>query len=187
MTKPRDLTEYRELIDRYNKWRDAYLSVGRPAPNEPDWENSRLYFRIGYPYPDWRAFIIDQTDDGYQVLNASTERSTVATEGWKATFSRLEDAGKYVIATIADYLRIECKADPIALRWRVEGLDPLVVKDDLPDGLAKYVLRSDVYMITTARGIKPEHHVLRLSYDDLNQVLANGLPNEIVQVLVARR
>jgi hypothetical protein len=185
VTDHREPVEYQELIDRYNKWRDAYGRAGKTAPNEPDWESGRLYFRLGYPYPDWRAFIIDESNGGYQVLGVSTERSTVATEGWKATFSRLEGAGKYVIATIADYLRIECKAQPIALKWRTEGLDPRVCKEELPDALAKYTLASDpeVYMIATARGIKPEHHVLPLSYDELNQALADGLSNDVVQAL----
>src|SRR3954468_19840600 len=123
MTNPKRLNGYEELLDQYSKWRDAYVLAARPAPNEPDWENGRLYFRIGYPYPDWRAFIIDETDGEDQVLNASTERSSIVTEGWKAPFSRLEDAGKYITATVADYLRIECGAEPIALRWRAEGLD----------------------------------------------------------------
>lgn len=183
MTEPMKLVDYQELIDRYNKWRDAYARAGKPAPNEPDWEDGRLLFRIGYPYPDWRAFIIDETNSGYQVLSASTERSSVPTEGWKATFSRIEDAGKYIIATIADYLRIECKAEPIALKWRAEGLDPRVLKEELTDGLAKYSLSSgpDVYMIANARGIKPEHHVLPLTYDDLNRIMADGLSNDIFQ------
>jgi hypothetical protein len=177
--------DYRELVARYNKWRDAYVRAEKIAPNEPDWENGRLFFRLGYPHPDWRAFIIDEQNGGYQVVSASTERSAVATEGWKATFSRLEDAGKFVIATIADYLRIECDAEPIAMKWRAEGLDPRVRKEELPDALAKYSLATaqDVYMIADARGIKPEHHVLPLSYDELNQVLADGLPHNVVRAL----
>jgi hypothetical protein len=175
------LAEYDELIGRYDSWRDAYTRAGKPAPNEPDRENGRLYFRIGYPYPDWRAFIIEKTDLVYQVLSASTERSTKVTEGWKADFSRLEDAGKYIIATIADYLRIECRADPTAWKWRAAGLDPQVQKEDLPDGLARYSLLRDpsIYMITNARGIKPEHHVLALSYEDLRRALADGLPDGV--------
>lgn len=185
MTDHRELHKVQELIARYDKWRDAYVRAGKAAPNEPDWEGDRLYFRLGYPYPDWRAFIIDDTNDRYQVLSASTERSTLVTEGWKATFSRLEDAGKYVIATIADYLRIECKVQPIALKWRSDGLDPRVCKTELPDALAKYSLSRDpdIYMIATARGIKPEHHVLPMTYDELNQVFAAGLSNEVVEAL----
>jgi hypothetical protein len=38
-------------------------------------------------------------------------------------------------------------------------------------------------MIATARGIKPEHHVLPLTYDELNEVLADELSNDIVQAL----
>jgi hypothetical protein len=185
VTDLRDSGEYQELIDRYTKWRSAYVRAGKTAPNEPDWDGGRLYFRLGYPYPDWRAFIIEKTADGHQVLGASTERSTVVTEGWKATFSRLEGAGKFVIATIADYLRIECRAQPIALKWRTEGLDPRVLKEELPDALAKYSLSTDPddYMIATARGIKPEHHVLPLTYDELNEVLSDGLSNDVVQAL----
>jgi hypothetical protein len=185
MMDHREPRDHQQLIDRYNKWRDAYVSAGKTAPNEPDWENGRLYFRIGYPYPEWRAFIIGEANGGFDVLSASTERSTVTTEGWKGKFSRLEDAGKFVIATIADYLRIGCSAEPIAMKWRTEGLDPRVRKEELPEGLAKYSLASDpdVHMIATVRGIKPEHHVLPLSYDELNQVLADGLSDAIVQAL----
>jgi hypothetical protein len=173
--------EYEELIGRYNKWRDAYIRADKPAPNEPDWEDGRLYFRIGYPYPDWRAFIVEEMGSGYKVISASTERSADVTEGWKADFSRLEDAGKYVLATIADYLRIECHADPIAVKWRAEGLDPLVVKVVSSDGLATYSLSANpqVFMITNARGTKPENHVLPLTYDDLDHLFADGLPDEV--------
>lgn len=185
MTEHAATSEHQELIDRYNRWRDAYLHAGQPAPNEPDWQDDRLYFRIGYPYPDWRAFIIDETECGYKVSSASTERSALATEAWKATFSQLEGAGKFIIATIADYLRIECNAQPIALRWRAEGLDPRVTKEELPDGLAKYYVSYDVgvYMISAARGIKPEHHVLPITYDDLNRILTDGLRGDIAQAL----
>lgn len=81
MTGAMKMADYQELIDQYDKWRAAYERAGQPAPNEPDWEGGRLYFRIGYPYPDWRAFIVDDTNGRCELLNASIERSAVVTEG----------------------------------------------------------------------------------------------------------
>ncbi|MDI3315988.1 MAG: hypothetical protein QJR12_17485 [Mycobacterium sp.] len=179
-----------ELIDRYNKWRRVYqyAGKGRLAPDEPDWENGRLYFRRGYPYPDWTAYIIESdTDENFRVLHASTERRNTPIESLQAVFSRIEDAGKFIIYETVTDLRADCRMQSTTRKWRAQGLDPNVEKVMISDKQAKYILRSDpkVYFIAYSGGIQPYNHILPISYDELDAVLLEDFPENVTSRLAA--
>lgn len=174
--------ELKQLISHYAKWRRVYGSMGKPAPDEPDWENGRLNFRYGYPHPDWWAYVLEVSPGPlHRVLRASTERRETPVESLRATFSRIEDAGKYIIYEIAEDLRIACGLDPITWNWRAKGLDPRVDKVDLAAGESKYVLHDDpsIYFTAYSGGIQPYNHILAISYDELDAELLEGFPEEI--------
>ncbi|KAA1244119.1 hypothetical protein F0Q45_25115 [Mycobacterium simiae] len=177
-----------ELIRRYNEWRRIYYYAGQAEPNEPDWQNDRLYFSDGYPYPDWSAYILERDPEGqYHVLHASTERRNIPLETSRAVFSRIQDAGKYIVYEIADLLRVSLGLDSLEKKWRDAGLDPEVNKIFLSDKQAKYELRSDAkaYLIAYSGGIQPYHHILRLSYDQLDVALLEGFPESVTNRLPA--
>lgn len=76
-----------ELLDRYEKWRRIFSYSGKAPPNIPDSEGGRLYFRRGYPHPDWSAYLLASTpDDDYCVLHASTERCQTTIESSEGNF-----------------------------------------------------------------------------------------------------
>jgi hypothetical protein len=173
---------FAELISRYEKWRRLYAAAGKAVPDEPVQENGRLYFRDGYPNPGWTAYIIELKDSGYEVLRASTERRNEPAESQLAYFSRLEDAGKLVIWYVGEGLRMDCWLTPVTRMWQAEGLDPRVQKVQVSDKIARYSLKADpgAYFEAYSGGIKPENHLLPLSYDDLDSVLLEGMPESVI-------
>ncbi|SOJ55789.1 hypothetical protein MSIMFB_03268 [Mycobacterium simulans] len=175
-----------QLIARYHNWRRIYRYADGEVPNEPDWVDGRLYFRNGYPYPGWSAFILEATSDRkYRVLHTSTERRNTSVESSRATFSRLQDAGKYIIYDVADALRVRLGLKPLEQKWRATGLDPRVDKIAISEKQAKYLLRSDekVYFLAYSGGVQPYNHILSLSYDQLDTVLRDGFPKNVIRPL----
>jgi hypothetical protein len=171
-----------ELVAQYNKWRLIYGYAGKPAPNEADWEEDRLFFRFGFPHPDWWAYVLDAAEDGlYSVLRVSTERSLTPVESPRGKFSRIQDAGKFVIYEVAESLRINCRLEPLSWKWDDAGLDPRVDPQIESDRVVKYSLREnpDAYFVMT-RGDMPYSHILSLSYGELDALLLEGFPAGVV-------
>lgn len=184
----RDMDEHgtHALVEHYNRWRQIYRYADQPEPNEPDWDNGRLYFRRGFPHPDWSALILAPTADGHvEVRHASTERRNTPAESSRALFSRVEDAGKYIVFETADLLRVALGLPSLEQRWRDAGLDDRVNKVLASDRKAKYELRSDdsAYFFAFSGGIQPYNHLLALSYDELDAVLLDGFPESVASRL----
>ncbi|MGB8391475.1 hypothetical protein [Mycobacterium sp.] len=176
-----------ELLARYSKWRRIYGYAGESPPDEANWESGRLFFRFGYPHPDWWAYVLEGTGDGrYRVLRVSTERSITPIESSKGNFARIQDAGKFMIYEVAESLRISCRLEPLSWKWDDAGLDPQVEAHIESDRVVKYVLRSnpDAYFIMT-RGDMPYSHILPLSYDELDALLLDGFPESVTSRLNA--
>lgn len=174
-----------ELLGRYEKWREIYGLVGKPPPGEPLWENGRLLFRFGYPSPDWWAFVLEGTDDGrYRVLRSSTERSNTPAESSKGVFSRIKDAGKFMIYSVGESLRIDCRLEPLAWKWDDAGIDPQVEVEVESDRVVKYVLRTDpdAYFIMGPSD-KRYSHILPLTYDQLDAELGESFSENVVSRL----
>jgi hypothetical protein len=174
-----------ELIARYNLWRRIYGYAGKAAPDEPYREGGRLHFRVGYPHPEWSANVIECGADGlYRVLHVSTERRDSPIESATGIFSRLEDAGKFIIFKAATSLMISCFMDPLTWKWEDAGLDPRVDAQVQSDQVVKYVLRNNplAYFVMT-RGDMPYSHILPLSYDELDAELLDGFPEGVVSRL----
>ncbi len=181
MVLKEDDPDIAELVMQYNYWRKIYAFAGKPPPDEAVWEDGRLNFRFGYPHPDWWAYILEDTvDDNYRVLRASTERSDTPIESSKGIFSRIKDAGKFIIYGVAESLRIDCRLDPVSWKWDDAGLDSQVVADIQSDKVVKYVLRRDpsAYFIMT-RGDMRYSHILPITYDELNAELLEGFPESV--------
>lgn len=174
-----------ELINRYEKWRRIAAFVGQTTPDEPTWEDKRLCFRYGYPYDGWSGYVIEPHNTGYNLLSVTTERRAEPAEYLDAYFSRLQDAGKYIIWNNGESVRMHCKLPPVTPRWRAEGLDPRVEKVVLSDKTARYSLKTDheTYFEAFAGGIKPENRLLALSYDELDAILLGGMPESILTKL----
>lgn len=172
--------ELAELIRFYGKWRTIYSQAGKAPRDEPDWEGGRLWFRNGYPHPDWTAFLIEPKPNGFEVLRASTERRIDPVLSPQGFFSRLEVAGKFIIAKIGNYLRIDSRMDPISWSWEDAGVAPEVEELISSEREVKYRLRNDpdTYFIM-ALGDRPYSHILPLTYDQLTQELLHGFPENV--------
>lgn len=175
---------FADLISHYERWRRIYSYADKPTWDEPAWENGRLNLRHGYPYPDWRGYVIESNDSGFNVLRVSTERRNDPHEGIVGFFSRLEDAGKYLLFNIGENLRIEIRLDPIEWSWP-DGLDPRVGQTPLGKYVSKYHLSSepDSYFVLQVGGIQPENRLLPMTYDELDSALLEGMPESIMSRL----
>ncbi|VAZ76535.1 hypothetical protein LAUMK4_03019 [Mycobacterium persicum] len=176
-----------ELLDRYEKWRRIFSYSGKAPPDIPDSEGGRLYFRRGYPHPDWSAYVLERTpDDDYRVLHATTERLQTPVESSEGRFSRIQDAGKFIIYKTATSLMISCWMDPLSWKWHDAGPDPRVDARIESDRVVKYVLRSDpdAYCIMSL-GDMPYSHILPLSYDELDALLLEDFPESVTSQLAA--
>lgn len=173
-----DNLQVAELLARYNRWRDIYTQTRVPAWDNPELAAGKVYFRHGYPHPDWYGFVISQdANDDFAVLNVSTERRNTPVEGVDTTFSSIREAGKYLINKIGDYLRIQRRLDPISWSFRDAGMSLEVEKVLIIEKFARYQLREspETYFITGARGISWTNWLLTLSYDELDSQLLDGL------------
>lgn len=177
--------DYPELIRRYEKWRRIYAYAGQPVPDEPAREDGRLNFRKGYPYEGWTAYILEPKGAGYQVLRATTERRNEPLEGLAAFFTNLEDAGKFIIWESAVGVRVALRLPSVSQAWRSAGLDPQVEQISLDKYVSKYELKDDPsrYFILQAGGVQPENRLLPLSYDELDTILLDGMPESITSQL----
>lgn len=181
MTLKKDDPDIAELLARYNSWRRIYHYAGESPPDEADWENDRLFFRFGFPHPDWWAYVLEGVNGEYAVSRVSTERSAVPFETPKGRFSRIQDAGKFMIYEVAESLRISHRLEPLSWKWDDEGLDPHVDAHIKSDREVKYVLRDNphVFFVMT-RGDAFYTHILPLSYDELDAKLLEGFSDSVV-------
>jgi hypothetical protein len=181
VTLEKDDPDVAKLLARYDAWRRIYSYAGESPPDEADWEDGRLFFRFGYPHPDWWAYVLEDAGGDYRVSRISTERSAVPIESLKGRFSRIQDAGKFMIYEVAESLRINCRLEPLSWKWDDEGLDSHVEAQIKSDREVKYALRGNpqAYFIMT-RGDMPYSHILPLSYDDLDANLLNGFSDSVV-------
>lgn len=180
---------FHQIVDRLNTWRARQLTLGSAAYDQPDWEDGRLYFRNGYvegleqqwaywkDKGDWSAYIIEPTERGYTNVLQSLkgERDVDRHERVLAAFARPEDAGKFVIARVANTLRVTRGLESIVVRWRRQGVDiRMQICEPSPDQLR--------YMQETCLGIKPgllEQHLRRYFLADEPEVHALPLPSEV--------
>jgi hypothetical protein len=172
--------ELAELLQFYGKWRAIYSQAGKAPRDEPEWEDGRLWFRDGYPHPDWTAFVLEPTGDGFEVVRASTERRNDPVMNPEGYFSRLEVAGKFIIAKIGNYLRIDSRLDPTSWAWEDSGTPPEVEELIVSERKVTYRLRSDpdTYFIMTV-GDRPYAHILPLTYGELTRELLSGFPDHV--------
>lgn len=188
---------FHEVAERYETWRDRWVSaVGKdPSRNVPELLDGSLWFRNGYPYPDWTAEVIRPSQFGYLVLSATTERRSSPYIAVEAVFSRLEDAGKHVLTLIGDMLRLECKLEPVYRQWQRSGISAALQKSvadqQVVEFIATYngVSRDVVERVMHKYSVRampssyahlsssdePTSRVLTMSYDELDATLADGL------------
>jgi hypothetical protein len=193
------------IIGRYDFWRRLARATGTDDPDAPDWENDRLYFRSDYPErDDWGAWIIDPTPDGtYNVRRSLVpERSNSRQETVAVVFSRLVDAGKYIVAQLGDSVRANLKLPTLAVQWDESGpesaidaapahpsaveqlvhADPSTNRQAAEQHLTTYRLRDDPDAYALAFPGDPYLHVLAMSFGELQRALLDGMPNDIAAV-----
>jgi hypothetical protein len=181
--------EIDELLRRYESWRWICHYAGNAPWDPADTENGRLHFRYGYPHPDWWGYVIEGVQNGgYRVLYVSTERRTTPVESSQGVFSRVQDAGKFIIYKVGTYLRSAQRMEMIGPKWRSAGLDPQVDAQVESDEVVRYVLRSnpDAYFVMTL-GDMPYSHILPMSYHELDAVLLEGFPESVTSRLTAEQ
>jgi len=193
-----------DIVVYYDFWR-RIVGLTRNVTYDPaQWEDGRVYFRSDYleEHGDWAAWVIDPTHDGlYNVLSSRVpERSNDRHEHVEATFSRLDDAGKYIISQIGNSARMGVRLASLAIQWDDSGLDPRIdvaradsaaidyllrvqpstVRNVAEQQLQVYRLREDPGIYAFAFPSKEAYmHVLALSFEELHLSLLDGIPDSI--------
>lgn len=174
-----------DFLSEYEKWRQIYTYAGTPPRDEPDWEAGRLYLREGYPYPGWLGYILDASEGGYRVFTVTTERRNEPFESLAATFSDIDDAGKYIVWKVGSYLRIDLGLPSLTQRWTHEGLDHRVQVERLAEFESKFELKDDParYFVIRMGGVQPENRLLPMTYEELDALLLEGMPESVLSQL----
>ncbi|VBA44284.1 hypothetical protein LAUMK136_05549 [Mycobacterium attenuatum] len=203
-----------ETIHHYEFWREVATLTGKDSYDEATWVNGRLYFRSDFSrkmqdWPawneagEWAAWIIEPTPEGnYNVLRSlKHERAKERSEEVEATFSKMADAGKYIILQVGDERRLALRLQTLFIKWEAAGLDPRIevtsagqqAVDDLVKRsprlrrdfaqlhLKTYMLREDPSSYAIALvSRQPDMQVLALSYAELDEMLLDGMPEDVI-------
>jgi hypothetical protein len=174
-----------EFLSEYEKWRKIYGYAGAPSRDAPDWQAARLYLREGFPYPGWRGYIVDGSEAGYRVLTVTTERRNEPFESLTATFTDFYDAGKYIVWKVGSYLRVDLGLPSLTQKWTTEGLDRRVQVERLGEFESKFELKEDPdrYFIIRMGGVQPENRLLPMTYEELDAILLEGMPESVLSQL----
>jgi hypothetical protein len=203
---------FSDIAERFNRWRAIQQRLGAPAYDEPTLENGNLYFRNGYveglqkwahwkETGDWSAYIIESDPKGFINVKQSLkgERAAQRSTHVRVAFARLEDAAKYVIARVANSLRVSSGLASIIMKWDEAGLDPRVQIGDVsaveleymreacvgirPGLLEEHLRRYFVAENPNAFALPlpseaPLMNVLPMTFEELDAVLTDGLPRD---------
>jgi hypothetical protein len=197
-----DTGGFDDIVRYYDIWRRIVGRTRNVTYGPAEWEHGRLYFRSDYleEHGDWAAWVIDPTHDGlYNVLSSRVpERSNDRHEHVEATFSRLDDAGKYIVAQLGNSARMGLRLASLAIQWDDSGLGPLIEVTGADSAAVDYLLRVQpstvrhvaeeqlqVYRLREDPGIyafafpskEPYMHVLAVSFEELNRSLLDGIPD----------
>lgn len=174
-------SESTELVRRYERWRSIYAAAGKHPRDEPRISEGRLLLSEGFPHPGWTALVLDDFTGGYTLFEVTTEHRTEPHESFAASFSNIIDAGKFVIWKVGVYLRIDLDLPSITQQWTAEWLDPRVRQISLAKFESKFELKDDPTrsFVLPAGGVQPENHLLPLSYDELDTLLLDGMPEAV--------
>lgn len=202
-----------ELITHYDLWRKISSSVGGDSYDEAEIQDHRLYLRSDYAdklkkwpdwaeFGDWGAWIITSTAEGYFCVWSSLkhERQAERDEDIKVLFSKLSDAGKYVIMRIGDGVRVDLRLQTQYVKWDDRGLDSHILVEPanqeaiaflntqcptLREGFAEQYLKR--YTFENHPGSyafafpedQPRMEVLAMSFEELTAALLEGMPDSI--------
>ncbi|MCV7347337.1 hypothetical protein [Mycolicibacterium rhodesiae] len=177
--------EWQNLLARYEKWRRVYALAGKAPRDDPVWEAGRLHLRSGFPYPGWAGFILQPNDVGWAVLRVTSERRNEPLESLCGVFSSVDEAGKYIVLKVGEYLRIDLRLDPIEWAWEDSGLDQRVRQLSIEQYVSRFELKDDPsrYFVLQVGGVQPVNKLLTLSYDELDALLLEGMPESVLSGL----
>ncbi|OHV04666.1 hypothetical protein [Mycobacterium talmoniae] len=185
-----------ELVARYNDWRQRWSDVaGKQEWRPPEVTGDRLWFCGGYARPDWAGYLLYKAPAGYVVSWVTAERQAIPSTVVEAIFSRSDDAGKYIIARIGDFLRMKTGVTRLAQSWQSEGMDSRLIHGEASDEVVGYIARCNGLSTDAVRQSvrrfsvrsdptvhadmaptgKEFSRVLLLSYDDLDARLSEGM------------
>jgi hypothetical protein len=212
---PFALASLAAAIDALERVRGVQRCAGVLPYDQPEVTGNRLSFRNGYQKGcekgwrdwtatgEWSAYVIELTERGaHDVLfQRLPEHSSERRESLRASFSRLEDATKFVIVNVVESTRTHGGLDSLFVLFRGRGLDDRVVKlapeevaittvvarispekDDLVRShLQGFALKEDPS--TSAIGfpsVAPYVNVLPLTYREVESASTAGMPPSVL-------
>ncbi|OBA61789.1 hypothetical protein A5647_09895 [Mycobacterium sp. 1100029.7] len=136
------------------------------------------------------------------------ERDAFRTETIEVMFSRVSDAGKYIISAIGDSVRSSVRLETLFVKWHDRGLDPRIQIEPASEEAVEFLNREcpTLKVGFAARHLKrytfeesPQHYgfalpaeqprmeVLALSFEELTAALLDGMPDHITSKIPAWR
>ncbi|ORB49645.1 hypothetical protein BST42_22150 [Mycolicibacterium rhodesiae] len=86
---------------------------------------------------------------------------------------------------VGEYLRIDLRLDPIEWAWEDSGLDQRVRQLSIEQYVSRFELKDDPsrYFVLQVGGVQPVNKLLTLSYDELDALLLEGMPESVLSGL----
>lgn len=167
-----------EFGTRFQLWRLRYAVADRPTWDPPSGADGRLWVRYGYPRPGWVGFVVAPRDSGYDLLRIRADVPDTPAETLVGFFGHADDVGKYILFEVGEHLRSLCGLAPLTSLWHAEGVDPRITVTPVAQYITRYELPGfpQHCAVLHAAGMQPQSRILVLSFDELDDLLCEGMP-----------
>jgi hypothetical protein len=175
-----------DSIAALNRVRAIQRCASTAPYDAPVTTDRRINFRTGYQeglergWSDWAAtgewsgYVIELTEPGeYDVsFLRMPERADTRSESLKASFTRLEDATKFIMINVLDSVRSNSGLESLFLTFRARGLDDRLMKV-APDEAAKQKMMA---RLSPDKKELVERHLQKIALKDDPLTSAVGFP-----------
>ena len=170
-----------EFGTRFQLWRLRYSMAELPGWATPSWADGRLRLRRESPGTDWNGYVVTPRSGGFDVTSVSAHGDDAPTEHHIGFYSEADEAGKRIVFEVGERLREAYDLAPLAESWRAAGPVPELIAATLTDSRTEYRVHGDAdrYAILPGSGPHPESRLLTLTYDELDELICQGMPAEL--------
>jgi hypothetical protein len=208
-----------DALAALNRVRAIQRCAGTTQYDAPVTTDDRINFYIGYQEGlerGWKNWAAAGEWSGYYVIELTglaeydvfflrmPERSNIRSESLKASFTRLEDATKFIMIKVLDSVRSNSGLESLFLTFRGRGLDDRLIrvapdaaaqrkmiarlspdkKELVEKHLQKFVLKDDPLTCSIGfPGVEPYMNSMPLTYGEVEIALVTGMSPTVLDCI----